>query len=47
MDFEIIRNYCLQKPGTSEDLPFDQDTLVIRVGTKILFRDAVEIYKRL
>lgn len=35
MDFEIVRNYCLQKPGSSEDLPFDEDTLVIRVGTKI------------
>lgn len=35
MDFEIIRNYCLEKLGTSEDLPFDNDTLAIRVGGKI------------
>jgi predicted DNA-binding protein (MmcQ/YjbR family) len=35
MDFEIIRNYCLQKPGSSEDLPFDEDTLVIRAASKI------------
>lgn len=35
MDFEIIRNHCLSKPGTSEDFPFDEDTLVIRVAGKI------------
>ena len=35
MDFEIIRNYSLNKPGTSEDLPFDEHTLVIRVASKI------------
>lgn len=35
MDLETIRNYCLSKPGTTEDFPFDADTLVIRVMGKI------------
>lgn len=35
MTLEYFRNYCLEKPGASEDTPFDQDTLVFRVGGKI------------
>ncbi|MFY8034720.1 MAG: MmcQ/YjbR family DNA-binding protein [Flexibacteraceae bacterium] len=35
MDLENLRTYCLSKPGTSEDTPFDSDTLVFRVGGKI------------
>jgi predicted DNA-binding protein (MmcQ/YjbR family) len=35
VDLESIRAYCLAKPGTSEDFPFDADTLVIRVKGKI------------
>ncbi len=35
MDVELLRNYCLGLPGTSEDTPFDADTLVFRVGGKI------------
>lgn len=35
MNLEDFRQYCLSKPGTSEDLPFDENTLVFRVGTKI------------
>lgn len=35
MDLESIRTYCLAKAGTSEDFPFDADTLVIRVMGKI------------
>ena len=30
-----IREYCLGKPGTSEDRPFDLVTIVFRVGGKI------------
>lgn len=26
-----IRSYCLSKPGTDEDLPFDQETVALRV----------------
>ena len=35
MDIEIIRNYCLNKPAVSEDLPFDNNTLVFKVGSKM------------
>jgi predicted DNA-binding protein (MmcQ/YjbR family) len=30
-----IREYCLLKPGATEDLPFDEVTLVVRVMGKI------------
>ena len=35
MTLETLRDYCLSKKGTSEDLPFDEDTLCLRVGGKI------------
>ncbi len=35
MDVESLRTYCLSKKGTTEDLPFGEDTLVFRVMGKI------------
>jgi len=35
MNIEELREYCLQKQGTSEGLPFGEDTLVFKVGEKI------------
>lgn len=35
MDHERIRNYCLSKPQAEESLPFDDKTLVFKVGGKI------------
>jgi predicted DNA-binding protein (MmcQ/YjbR family) len=35
MNIEEIRAYCLKKPFVSEDFPFDEHTLVLRVGGKI------------
>ena len=35
MNIEALRSYCLNKPGTIEDLPFDEHTLVFKVGGKI------------
>ena len=35
MDIEEIRSYCLSKKGTEESFPFDDSTLVIKVGGKI------------
>ncbi len=35
MDIEAIRAYCLTKKGTDEGFPFDDTTLVIKVGGKI------------
>jgi predicted DNA-binding protein (MmcQ/YjbR family) len=35
MTITFFREYCLAKPGTSEDTPFDENTLCLRVGGKI------------
>ncbi len=37
MNIEDIREYCLSKPHTSEGFPFDEHTLVIKVGSKVFF----------
>lgn len=35
MNIEELRQYCLAKPHTSEDFPFDETVLVFRVAKKI------------
>jgi len=35
MNIEEFRNYCLNKKGVSEDLPFDETTLVYKVMGKM------------
>jgi predicted DNA-binding protein (MmcQ/YjbR family) len=35
MNLEDVRNYCLTKKGTTEDFPFDDVSLVIKVGEKM------------
>ncbi len=35
MEITAFRSYCLSKPGTSEDTPFDEITLCFKVGGKI------------
>lgn len=35
MNIEDFRNYCLSLPGTTEELPFDKDTLVFKVMGKM------------
>ena len=35
MNIEELRDYCLAKPGSTEDLPFDEDTLVFKVSGKM------------
>ena len=35
MNIESVREYCLTKKGTNESFPFDDDTLVFKVGGKI------------
>ena len=34
MSIEEIRNYCLSLPHTTEEMPFDDTTLVYKVGGK-------------
>ncbi len=35
MNIEELRTYCLSLPHTTEDFPFDEETLVFKVGGKI------------
>lgn len=35
MNIEELRDYCLNKPGTTEGLPFGEQTLVFKVADKI------------
>jgi predicted DNA-binding protein (MmcQ/YjbR family) len=35
MNIEELRSYCLNKPGTTEDMPFDETTLVFKVMGKM------------
>jgi len=35
MDVESLREYCLAKPGATEDTPFGEDVLVFKVAGKI------------
>ena len=35
MDLGSFREYCLSKPGATEDTPFGEDVLVFRVGGKM------------
>ena len=35
MNIETISEYCLKKKGAIEDFPFDEETLVFKVGGKM------------
>jgi predicted DNA-binding protein (MmcQ/YjbR family) len=35
MTLETLRDYCLSKKGTTEDFPFGEETLVLRVAGKM------------
>ena len=35
MDIEFFRDYCLKKKGVTEELPFDESTLVFKVLGKM------------
>lgn len=42
MDANEILEYCLQKKGVMENFPFDNETLVLKVGTKMFLLMALE-----
>ena len=42
MILETLRNYCLGLKASTEDFPFDETTLVFRVGGKIFVFTDVE-----
>ena len=47
MDIESIREYCLSLPKVTEDFPFDDTTLVFRIGGKIFAMMDLEDASRL
>ena len=42
MNIESITEYCRRKKGVTEDFPFDEDTLAIRVMNKIFLLASLE-----
>ncbi|EDM34015.1 hypothetical protein PBAL39_17129 [Pedobacter sp. BAL39] len=42
MNIEELRDYCLQKAGATEGLPFGEETLVFKVGEKIFLLIGLE-----
>ena len=42
MDLEQFREYCLTKPGATEDIPFGPDVLVFKVSGKMFALAALD-----
>ncbi|WP_312076132.1 MmcQ/YjbR family DNA-binding protein [Chryseobacterium sp.] len=42
MDAYEVLEYCLAKKGVTESFPFDQETLVLKVGTKMFLLMSLE-----
>ena len=42
MNIEELRDYCLQQPAATEDMPFGDQTLVFKVGAKIFLLVGLE-----
>lgn len=42
MDANEIQEYCLSKKGVTESFPFDNETLVLKVGTKVFLLMGLE-----
>jgi predicted DNA-binding protein (MmcQ/YjbR family) len=42
MDLADLREYCLTKPGATEDTPFGNDVLVFKVGGKMFALAALD-----
>jgi len=45
MDIESYREYCLSKPGVTEELPFGPDTLVFKVMGKMFSATGIETFE--
>jgi predicted DNA-binding protein (MmcQ/YjbR family) len=45
MNLEQLRDFCLALPGTTEDTPFGEDTLVLKVMGKIFLLTSLETEK--
>ncbi|HBX66801.1 MAG: MmcQ-like protein [Balneola sp.] len=45
MNIETFYNYCLSLPGTSEDFPFGEETLVFKVMGKMFALTNIETFE--
>ena len=45
MNIEFFRDYCLDKPGVTEEFPFDEATLVFKVMNKIFALTNVDLFE--
>jgi predicted DNA-binding protein (MmcQ/YjbR family) len=45
MDIQTFREYCLSKAGVTEHLPFDDKTLVFKVGGKMFALCDIETFE--
>ncbi|MGJ3234947.1 MmcQ/YjbR family DNA-binding protein [Marivirga sp.] len=45
MNIEEFRNFCIQKYGVTEELPFDENTLVFKVMGKMFALIDVELFE--
>lgn len=46
MQVDQLRDYCLSKKGTTEEMPFDNETLVFKVMGKIFMLLGLERWER-
>lgn len=44
MHIEFLRDYCLSKPGVTEDFPFDEKVLVFKVAGKVFLLTDIETF---
>ena len=44
MNIETFRDYCISKPGVSEEFPFDSETLVFKVGGKMFALTNIDLF---
>lgn len=44
MNIEEYREYCLSKPATTEEFPFDESTLVFKVAGKLFSLTNVDLF---
>jgi predicted DNA-binding protein (MmcQ/YjbR family) len=44
LNIESLRDYCLSKPGVTEGFPFDNETLVFKVMSKLFALTNIELF---
>ncbi len=44
MNPEVLHSYCMDKPGVTQDMPFDSSTVAYRVGGKIYALTSYDVY---